>query len=112
MRRLRHPTFLAILLAACTGGEIVPGVRDSTFVATMADLRRTEATATDSAALAAGRRRILQQRGLTPAQLEAAARKLGDDPNRALAIWQAIERRAIEPDTARTGTPSDTARRR
>jgi hypothetical protein len=105
MRRLRHPTFLAILLAACTRGEIVPGVRDSTFVATMADLRRAEATTRDTIALAASRRRILQQRGLTADQLEAAARKLGDDPDRALEIWQAIDRRAVN-------MPADTTRKR
>jgi hypothetical protein len=105
MRRLRHPTFLAILLAACTRSEIIPGVRDSTFVATMADLRRAEATTSDTTALAASRRRILQQRGLTAARLEQAARALGDDPERALAIWQAIERRAVN-------VPADSARKR
>ena len=88
----------------------MPGVRDSTFVATMSDLRRAEATASDSAGMAAGRRRILQQRGLTPAQLEAAARKLGDDPDRALAVWQAIERRAVQPDSVRA--TGDAARKR
>lgn len=103
MRRLRHPAFLAILLAACTRSEIVPGVRDSTFVATMADLRRAEVTVRDTTELAASRRRILQQRGLTVDQLEAAARKLADDPDRALEIWQAIDRRVINipPDTTR-----------
>lgn len=104
MRRLRHPAFLAILLAACTRGEIMPGVRDSTFVATMADLRRAEATTGDTIELAASRRRILQQRGLTADQLEAAARKLGDDPERALEIWQAIDRRAVN-------APHDTTRK-
>lgn len=100
MRRLRHSTFLACVLAACGSGEIIPGVRDSTFVATMADLRRTEATTTDPPALAAARQRILQQRGLTPARMEAVARKLGEDPERAVAIWQAIERRAVQPDSS------------
>jgi hypothetical protein len=104
MRRLRHPAFLAILLAACSPGEIVPGVRDSTFVATMADLRRVEATAENTSELAASRRRILQQRGLTAEQLESAARALGDDPERALAIWRAIDKRAVN-------MPADTSRR-
>ena len=100
MRRLRHSAYLACVLAACASGEIVPGVRDSTFVATMADLRRAEGTTTDPATLAADRKRILQQRGLTPDRMEAAARKLGEDPDRALAIWRAIEVRALQPDSS------------
>lgn len=104
MRRLRHTAFLAIVLAACSSGEIVPGVRDSTFVAAMADLRRAEATAESTSELAASRRRILQQRGLTAEQLESAARTLGDDPERALAIWRAIDKRAVN-------MPADTSRR-
>ena len=101
MRRLRHSFFLACVLAACNSGDIVPGVRDSTFVATMADLRRAEAMEHDPTSLAEARRRILQQRGLTPDRMEAAARKLGDDPERAVAIWQAIERRAVQPESPR-----------
>lgn len=94
--------FLACVVAACKGGEIIPGVSDSTFVATMADLRRAEAIEHDAAALAASRKRILQQRGLTPERMESAARKLGEDPDRAVAIWQAIERRAVQPEAPTT----------
>ena len=103
-RRLRHPAFLAIVLAACARGEIVPGVRDSAFVATMADLRRAEGTTTDTAALGATRRRILQQRGLTVEQLERAARALAGDPARAVRLWQAIDTRAVN-------APADTTKR-
>lgn len=98
--------YLACVFAACSNGEIIPGVRDSTFVATMADLRRAEATDHDPATLAASRQRILQQRGLTSDRMQAAARKLADDPDRAVAIWQAIERRAIEPEAPTTSGAS------
>ena len=100
MRHRNRPALLALLVAACAGGELVPGVRDTTFVATMAELRRAEGTVRDSAARAAARRRILQQRGLTVDQLERAARVLAADPPRAIAVWQEIERRAVVPDSA------------
>lgn len=103
MRHRLLPALLALLVAACARGELVPGVREATFVATMAELRRAEGTVLDSAARAAARRRILQQRGLTVDQLERAARVLAADPPRALAAWQEIERRAVLPDS---GSPA------
>ncbi|HEX8851456.1 MAG TPA: hypothetical protein VF761_18150 [Gemmatimonadaceae bacterium] len=75
----------------------MPGVSDSAFVATMADLRRLEGTPSDSMAMSAARRRVLQQRGLTGDQLERAARALAADPERATAVFEAIQRRAIAP---------------
>lgn len=98
MRRFLHPAFLALLVVACNRGELVPGVRDTAFVATMADLRRAEGTTLDSASRAAARRRILQQRGLTAEQLVRAARALARNPPRALTLWQEIERRAVTPE--------------
>ena len=67
------------------------GVSDSTFVATMAELRLVQLNASlDSAGRTVARQRILQRRGLTPAALERAARALADDPEHAGAVWQAI----------------------
>lgn len=83
----------------------MPGVSDSAFVASMADLRRIGAVGADSTATSAARRRVLQQRGLTTEQLERAARALAADPERATAIFEAIQRRAVAPtDTARANT--------
>lgn len=82
----------------------MPGVSDSAFVATMADLRRIGAVGSDSAATNTTRRRVLQQRGLTVQQLDRAARALAADPERATAIFEAIQRRAIAPaDVPRAG---------
>ena len=80
----------------------MPGVSDSAFVATMADLRRTGGAPEGSPAQVAMRQRVLQQRGLTGEQLEQAARALAHDPERATKIFEAIQRRSATPmDTAR-----------
>ena len=105
MRHRPLSALLALLVVACTGGELVPGVREATFVATMAELRRAEGTVLDSAARAAARRRILQQRGLSVDQLERAARALAADPPRAVAVWQEIERRAVASDSGSVAIP-------
>jgi hypothetical protein len=96
MRRLFHlPVFLACAMVGCARSEIVPGISDSTFVATMADLRRADALGTDSAAKAAARRRILQQRGLTVKQMDDAAKALAKDPQRLVDVFVAIDKRAV-----------------
>lgn len=67
---------------------------DSTFVATMAELRRVQSDPTlDSARRADARRAVLQGRGLTAEALERAARALADDPERAALVLQAIDRK-------------------
>lgn len=86
---------LACAIAGCTKHEIVPGVSDSAFVATMADLRRIQNGPGDSASEAAKRQRVLQQRGLTGDQLERAAAALAKNPARASALFEAIEKRAV-----------------
>ena len=97
---------LALAAAACGRDTRAEGVTDSAFVATMAELERVErAPGLDSSARVAARTAALQRRGLTPAQLEAAATALADDPERALALYRAIERKA-SGDTAATGTPA------
>lgn len=102
MRMLRTALAVGAVAAigatgACDESRIVEGVSDSVFVSTMADLKRAQtAIGLDSARRAALRDSILQGRGLTPAQLEHAARVLAENPARAQAIWQAIERRAAD----------------
>ena len=91
-------------MPGCRGREIVPGVTDSLFVATLSDLRRVEVTggASDSVGRAAARQRILQQRGLTVERLDAAARALAENPERAVALMRAVEQRPV--DASRSGT--------
>jgi len=100
--------FLVIVLvtlgttAGCRGAELANGISDSTYVAVMADLKRVQnAPGMDSASRAARRDSILQGRGLTPAQLEAAARQLALNPGRAQTVWQAVERRAADTAQAK-----------
>ena len=96
MQRLSHLILiLACAIVGCARGDIVPGVSDSAFVATMAELRRAQGTTTDTVALAAMRRRILQQRGLTVEQLDRAGRALANDPQRAADLFDAIDKRAV-----------------
>ena len=108
-RALAHALLglLVISGASCDRGELAPGVRDSTFVAAMAELQRIDqSTGLDSAGRQAARAVALQRRGLTPARLEAAAVALADDPERALEIFRAIDERAN-----REMTPTEPARR-
>ena len=98
--RSAHAVAAVVLLASagCRRDEIISGVSDSAFVATMADLRRVQNDASlDSARRKMARDSVLQRRGLTPAEVERAARALARNPDRASAIWQAIDRRAEEP---------------
>jgi hypothetical protein len=77
-------------------------VSDSTFIATMVDLRRLPtAGAGDSAVRAA----ILRRRGVTAAALERAARDLAADPKRAARVWSAIEQRETPPTAPSMPTP-------
>ena len=85
-------------MIGCRQGEIVAGVTDSTFVATMTALSRLNADSSlDSTRRGAARDSLLQSRDLTAAMLERAARALGDDPDRALALWQRIARESETP---------------
>lgn len=93
---------LALLPSGCRRHELAAGVTDSAFVSAMAELERIDrAPGMDSLARAKGRATILQGRGLTRAQLEAAAGSLADDPKRALALYREIERRASGDTTTR-----------
>jgi hypothetical protein len=96
MQRISHVTLiLACAIVGCARGDIVPGVSDSAFVATMAELRRAQGSTSDSGALAAARRRILQQRGLTVEQMDRAGRALANDPQHAADLFDAIDKRAV-----------------
>jgi hypothetical protein len=80
-------------MVACRPGEIVAGVSDSTFVATMIALTRiNQDVARDSASRAAARDSVLQSRDLAADDIERAARALEDDPERAMALWVRIGR--------------------
>ncbi len=91
---------LVLLLAslACPGRRDLAGMSDSTFVDVMARLHRIDADERLSREERDSlRRETLQEEGLRPEQLEEAARSLADNPERALAIWRAIERRVDQP---------------
>ena len=80
-------------MVACRQDEIVAGVSDSAFVATMTALTRINAEAgRDSASRAAARDSVLQSRGLTRDDIERAARALEADPERGAELWIRIGR--------------------
>ena len=98
---LTHGLVIALVAvgpaAGCRRTDLATGISDSTYVAVMAELKRVHDTpGMDPAQRAARRDSILQSRGLTPAQLEEAARHLAQNPARAQTVWQAVERRASD----------------
>lgn len=95
MRRFGHiPLFLMLGVMGCNGRGSSAGLDDSTFVATMAELRRVHGDSAISAPQRdSARLKVLQARGLTPAELDRHARVLADDPERAVLVWQALERK-------------------
>jgi len=83
---------LVVASAGCERGRGISGVGDSTFVAAMAQLHAIERDVRlDSAGKVAARRVALQERGLSPVQLERAARALAEDPDRAIRVWNRID---------------------
>ena len=73
---------------------------DSTFVTTIAELRRVHAdTSVSEIDRASARTKVLQTRGLTPDELDLHARALAEDPARAVLVWQAIERKVAQGAT-------------
>ena len=98
------PLVLVVLasVAGCQRSRDLNGVAETKFVAVMADLKRVrDKPGVDSARRAFQRDSILQSRGLTPAQLEGAAKQLAQNPARAQTVWQAVERRANDTLPAR-----------
>ena len=107
---VRHLSLAVLVgLAAATGCQrsgAGNGVSDSAFVTVMAELKQVkEAPGLDPSHRAARRDSILQSRGLTPAQLEEAARRLAENPARAQTVWQAVNRRAADTVKARRPVP-------
>jgi hypothetical protein len=106
---VRHLSLIVLVglaaVAGCQRSRSGNGVSDSTFVSVMADLKRVQdASGLNDGQRAARRDSILQGRGLTPAQLEAAARALAENPARAQTVWQAVQQRAA--DTVRAPRPA------
>ena len=88
----------ALATLSCRKHDIGAGVNDSAFVAAMASLRRLPPAAMqDSASRLRSRDSVLRHFHLTAAQMEQAAEILARDPNRAMAIWIAIEKKQNTP---------------
>jgi hypothetical protein len=81
-----------ILASACRGDAVFTDMSDSTYVRTMAALRRLPiGGAADNDARVRQRDSILKAYGVTAKQLEDVAIRLADDPARAAVIFRAIE---------------------
>lgn len=91
-----------VAFTACRRSRDLNGVSETKFVAVMAALKQVQdRPGLDSLRRAASRDSILQKEGLTPAQLEGAARQLAQNPARAQTVWQAVEQRANDTSVAR-----------
>jgi hypothetical protein len=91
-RATLHLAMLCALLGCRRGAK--RELSDSTFVATMAQLRKIERDTTlDDSARSAARHLVLRSQHVTPEQLERTAGALADNPEHALAVWGAIDRR-------------------
>ena len=96
------PVLVLCAITACRSNELAAGVDESTFVTTMAALRRISLDDTlDNEMRETARNELLQSRGLTPEQLAAAAAALAADPDRALSVWRRITEAQL-PDSAAT----------
>lgn len=73
-------------LVACAGDDL--GLDETVYVETMGDLYRVQRDSGDQAA----RDSVLRLHSVTEAQLEEAARRLADDPERAVRLWRLIDR--------------------
>ncbi|HLB08329.1 MAG TPA: hypothetical protein VK617_02265 [Gemmatimonadaceae bacterium] len=82
---------------------------DSTFVATLSELRRAESdTSLDVTMRDSTRRMILRRHKVTSTQLEAASRILAQTPARASDLWRQIESVPLI-STPRAGAPRPAA---
>jgi len=105
--RIHVVSFSIMVLAAftaCGRSRDLNGVSETKFVAVMAALKQVrDRPGLDSVRRAASRDSILQKEGLTPAQLEGAAKQLAQNPARAQTVWQAVEQRANDTGAVRPG---------
>lgn len=92
MRAVRLLALLVAFAGACRSSEIVSGMSESTYVQVMVELRKLPLSPTGDT-LDRGRQRdsILQSLGLSAAELESAAVRLSNQPQRAARLWRAIE---------------------
>lgn len=97
---LLAPFLCLTLVLGCRRGEISDGVSDSTYVRTMVALRKLPlGPFEDSIPRLRMRDSVLRHFGLTAAQLESASAALASQPDRAAALWRAIEVGGAQPDT-------------
>ncbi|MEP7066330.1 MAG: hypothetical protein ABI889_09880 [Gemmatimonadota bacterium] len=84
---------ICAIAASCRSGRAPKlGMADTTFVATLSDLRRVQAdTALDVTMRDSNRRMVLRRHKVTSTQLEHAARVLAESPARASDLWREIE---------------------
>jgi len=84
---------VGLALAGCRRDRSADlGIPDTTFVATLADLRHTESdTSLDANMRDSTRRMILRRHKVTSVQLEHAARNLAQSPTRASDLWRKVE---------------------
>jgi hypothetical protein len=80
-----------LIVAGCNRDPVFREMSDSTYIQTMVALRRLPIGRIDSLARARQRDSILNAFGVTPAELEAIALRLSEDPERAAVIFRAIE---------------------
>lgn len=103
---------VGLSLASCRRDRAADlGIPDTTFVATLGELRRAETDTTlDPTMRDSTRRLILRRHKVTSVQLEHAARKLADSPARASDLWRKVESPPrIAPPPPRPGR-SDSSR--
>ena len=81
---------LVTMVSACRSDPIFREMSDSTYVQTMAALRRLPLNI-DSVSRARQRDSVLRTFGVTAQELEAIAIRLSDDPARASVVFRAIE---------------------
>ena len=85
---------LIVTLSSGCGNSSAPslGMPDSTFVATLSELRRVATDSTLDVTMADSTRRlILRRHKVTSAKLETAARILAQSPTRASDLWRQVE---------------------
>ncbi|MDQ2931584.1 MAG: hypothetical protein M3Y05_12330 [Gemmatimonadota bacterium] len=101
---------LLVAVAGCSRTRVASlGMPDSTFVATLNELRRIETdTSLDVTMRDSTRRLILRRHKVTSAQLESASRILAQSPTRASDLWRQIESvsRPMPPKSGITTTPT------
>jgi len=102
-----------ILLIVCALGcrkrqrELAPGVSDSTYVAVIAQLEQVQRDSmSDDSTRRTARQNTFTRYKVSPEAIEEASATLASDPQRALKLWQAIDRRfkASTPPTPRSAT--------